>query len=226
MCWLATRELPGGGQHGVLLPLELERLLLEARVSRAELTGFVVGLGPGSFTGLRIGVATLKGLAYGLRLPLAGASSLRAIASEAQRVDPVDALVVLLDARQGEVYAACFTGGRAEPTGVELSLPPAKLAEHLAGELGESRARVRLVGEGAAVYREVLLRDFSASQLDLRWLAPKARFLGDLCWPLPAFSLPALCALEPHYVRPSEAELKFPEGNFRARPQETETKRD
>src|SRR5262249_6970325 len=65
-----------------LLPGALLGLLARAGLTLDDVRGFVVGLGPGSFTGLRIGLATVKGLAYARRLPVSGASSLAALALE------------------------------------------------------------------------------------------------------------------------------------------------
>ena len=69
-----------------VLPGEIEKLLTARGKTLKDVTGFVVGLGPGSFTGLRIGLATIKGLAYALKVPVVGASSLAALALEG----PVD----------------------------------------------------------------------------------------------------------------------------------------
>jgi tRNA threonylcarbamoyladenosine biosynthesis protein TsaB len=87
----------------------------------------------------------------------------------------------------------------------------------LASALGELRGKVQLVGEGVQVYRDVLRRDFDETQLAEGPLSPDARAIGELCLPILPFSAEALFTLEPHYVRPSEAEIKFPEGNFRPR---------
>ena len=81
----------------------------------AEVTEVVVGRGPGSFTGVRIGVATAKGLAQGLGVPLFGVSTLEAIAwrfaASGTATEPAARGVVLGDAMRGEVYPALFTSG-------------------------------------------------------------------------------------------------------------------
>lgn len=89
----------------ILLPL-IESVLAQARVALAEMTGLAVAIGPGSFTGLRIGLSTVKGLAYGWGIPVIGVSTLLA---QAARVEDFDGLIcALLDARKNEVYAALF----------------------------------------------------------------------------------------------------------------------
>ncbi len=87
-----------------------------------------MGLGPGSFTGLRVGLATIKGMAYGRQLSTAGVSSLRALAFQAlSNSPPASSCVAVLDARHGEIYAGIFSSPRAEPNGPELALKPAAL---------------------------------------------------------------------------------------------------
>jgi tRNA threonylcarbamoyladenosine biosynthesis protein TsaB len=213
--WLANHTRRDAGKHTVALPAAIEQILFDAKVSPGQLTSCAVGIGPGSFTGLRVGLATIKGIAYGRQLSTQGVSSLRALAFESLSHSPsvTPSCVAVLDARHGEIYAGVFSGPRAEPSGPEFSLRP----DALAAALGEARGKVQLVGEGVQVYRDVLRRDFDESQLAEGPLSPDARAVGELCLPIAPFSAEALFALEPHYVRPSEAEIKFPEGNFRPR---------
>src|SRR5207237_984200 len=103
---LAEADHPPGTNHSVLLPRALEALLAGQGKALGDLGGLVVGTGPGSFTGLRIGLASAKGLAYALSIPLVVVSSLEAMAHEA---GPGEGLLVpTLDARRGEVYYGRF----------------------------------------------------------------------------------------------------------------------
>src|SRR5512145_577200 len=114
-----------GGGHGARLPQALLDLLAAAGRTLADVDGYAVGLGPGSFTGLRIGLATLKGLAYAQRRPIAGVSSLAAMALAAAPGAPEGSVLVpLLDARKAEVYAGFY---RAVPGGVERLQPEVAL---------------------------------------------------------------------------------------------------
>jgi len=89
----------------IILPL-IEAALRKAAASLRDLSGLAVSIGPGSFTGLRIGLSTVKGLAYGLDIPVVGISTLLA---NAARVNDFDGLICsFLDARKKEVYAALF----------------------------------------------------------------------------------------------------------------------
>ncbi len=133
-----ARPPPGGpaGGHGAKLPGALRDLLVAADLKLPDIEGYAVGLGPGSFTGLRIGLATWKGLAYANRRPIAGASSLAAMAAQAAEQAPAGALLgPLLDARKGEVYAGFYraAGGRVEAARPEAALSPSALADLLGG---------------------------------------------------------------------------------------------
>jgi tRNA threonylcarbamoyladenosine biosynthesis protein TsaB len=208
-----ARPPPGGpaGGHGAKLPGALEHLLVAADLKLPGIEAYAVGLGPGSFTGLRVGLATWKGLAYANRRPIAGASSLEAMAAQAAEHAPEGALLVpLLDARKGEVYAGFYraTAGRLSAAHPEVALPPAALVARLSG-LGAALG----FGEGYQAYRAELsaaLPPLAAgpatpSAFQVAALAA-ARLAGA------AFDQAALSALEPHYVRASEAEVKFPHG--------------
>ncbi|HET9596066.1 MAG TPA: tRNA (adenosine(37)-N6)-threonylcarbamoyltransferase complex dimerization subunit type 1 TsaB, partial [Anaeromyxobacteraceae bacterium] len=146
----ASRAGPQGatGGHGGRLPGALSDLLLAAGLKLPDVEGYAIGLGPGSFTGLRIGLATWKGLAYANRRPIAGASSLAALALAGAGGAPGGALLVpLLDAKKGEVYAGFYraAGAGVAEAAPEAALAPAALVERareLAGE-GPRRDRAR-----------------------------------------------------------------------------------
>lgn len=202
---------PGVG-HGIRLPGALTDLLgaLGRKVSDVE--GFAVGLGPGSFTGLRIGLATWKGLAYANRRPIAGVSSLAAMALDAAAsARGSEALLVpMLDARKGEVYAGFYRVAGDEVTAVlaDEALSPGAVASRLEG-LGAAVA----FGEGYAAHAGVLAA--VVPLLEGAPSTPSGDAVGRLAAPLLAaarFDDQALFALEPRYVRKSEAEVKFPNG--------------
>jgi tRNA threonylcarbamoyladenosine biosynthesis protein TsaB len=150
------------GQHaGRLLGL-VERVLGDAGLDWGDVSRLAVGVGPGGFTGLRIGIATARALAQAGRLGVVGVSSLEALAAGAlAAASALDAassgaaagrpVAAVIDARRGEVFAAVFA-----PDGSPL-LPPAALsptafAERLAG----LPARPLAVGDGAVRFAEEL----------------------------------------------------------------------
>lgn len=102
---------------------ELDMLLKRAGVSKPQLTGVGAGVGPGSYTGLRVGLATAKGLAAALGLPVRGGSTLAAIAAQSLGLGERGAAA--LDARRGNVYAAVFERTDA---GLVMLSEPAKVA--------------------------------------------------------------------------------------------------
>ncbi len=213
----AARSGPQGptGGHGGRLPGALQDLLVAADRKLADIEGYAVGLGPGSFTGLRIGLATWKGLAYANRRPVAGASSLAAMAlAAAAGAEEGVTLVPLLDAKKGEVYAGFYRvapGGWVEPVAPEAALPPAALAGRLS-LLAAEGARPVAFGGGLAAYPEALA---AVPRLATAVAAPPALAVARLAAPAlegSRYDAARLFALEPHYVRPSEAELKFPHG--------------
>lgn len=97
-----------GRQQAELLIPELERLLKKARVSKQNIMLLAVDVGPGSFTGVRIGVATARALAQALRVPLVGVSSLEAMARFVRDEKKEQTIVTCIPALQGEVYYAGF----------------------------------------------------------------------------------------------------------------------
>ncbi len=106
-----------GLKHGEIIQNEIGRFLQENGFSFSDLTGISATIGPGSFTGVRIGLAAAKGYAYGLKIPLAGISTLAAMAqcliSNRSRV------VTVIDAKRNEIYWAVFDCGF--PQAVRLS---------------------------------------------------------------------------------------------------------
>ncbi len=116
------------GHAEALFPL-IERVLGEAGVGYGDLDRLAVTVGPGSFTGLRIGVAAARGLALALKIPATGVTTLEAVAAghRKQLSDGEDAMVVVLDARRGQVYTQSFDGGGG-PLGPAAAMPPADIA--------------------------------------------------------------------------------------------------
>jgi tRNA threonylcarbamoyladenosine biosynthesis protein TsaB len=152
---LTRRHEPGPGERpghvSELLPLALG-LLDEAGIGFAQLDRIAVGIGPGTFTGLRIGVATARALAHAHELPLVGVSTLRSLAAGAH--DHLDAeasaVLAVLDARRGEAFAAAWAGS--EP----LLAPAALTPEALVEAVGALPAGLVAVGDGAVRFRTVL----------------------------------------------------------------------
>ncbi len=134
-----------------LLPMA-QNLLSTAKVALSEIDLFAVANGPGSFTGLRIGVATVKGLAFATGKPCAGISTLRALFLAHGGYPEHAVAVCVMDARVGQVYNAVF-----EPaTGDRLTPDRAIALDDLRAELAAYNRPAYLVGDGAALAYDAL----------------------------------------------------------------------
>ena len=104
---IALREIATEGySHAEKLHVFIEEVLAEAKITYKELSGVAIGSGPGSYTGLRIGVSAAKGLCYALEIPLIAIESLTILASKVGISDGV--IIPMLDARRMEVYCSVF----------------------------------------------------------------------------------------------------------------------
>jgi tRNA threonylcarbamoyladenosine biosynthesis protein TsaB len=165
---LARRHEPGEGERPghaqQLLPLAVA-LLEEAGICWAQLGRLAVGVGPGTFTGLRIGVASARALAQAHGLPLVGVSTLRALAAGAGETErPV---LAVLDARRGEAFAAAWDAGSAGDPSSEPLLAPAALGpQALAEAVRALPAPPLAVGDGALRFRAELERAGAAVPAD------------------------------------------------------------
>ena len=143
-----------------LLPLCAE--VLERAGRRFEQVDcFAVGTGPGTFTGLRIGVATARGLAQASRAPLVGISTLGSLALNAAAAPGVaewDVALAVLDARRHEVFAAAWSRDALNPGSRPILAPAALGPEALAAALSRLDRAPLAVGEGAVAFRQVLER--------------------------------------------------------------------
>jgi tRNA threonylcarbamoyladenosine biosynthesis protein TsaB len=151
----ARDDPPPGGHpgHATKLLGMARELLGEAGLGWGELERLAVGVGPGTFTGLRVGVATARGLAQSLGLELAAVSSLLALAHGALTAgaELPGGVLSVIDARRGEVFMAAYDAGLRE------LLAPRPVAPELLGEaLGEAGAAPpwTAIGDGAIRYRE------------------------------------------------------------------------
>jgi tRNA threonylcarbamoyladenosine biosynthesis protein TsaB len=107
---LICLSLHQGYRHGETLTPWIERLLREGGITPRELNLIIAGIGPGSYTGIRIGLATAKGLAMGVPCPLVGVCSLDARAWGFRNFEGT--VLVSVDAKREQVYAALYRGGR------------------------------------------------------------------------------------------------------------------
>jgi tRNA threonylcarbamoyladenosine biosynthesis protein TsaB len=169
-----TRELrddPSAGAHPGhatrLLALGRE-LLARAGLRWSEIERIAVGIGPGTFTGLRVGIATARGLAQSLEVELVGVSTPRSLAqaalaeggpTDASHGGRADRVLAVIDARRGEAFAGAYELGAdalAEEILPPRALAPADLLELIPGESAGAGVRWLAVGDGAVRFREQL----------------------------------------------------------------------
>ena len=145
---LALAEIKEPGAHAEKLLLLVDELFEKAGLSFGDLDAVAVSQGPGSYTGLRIGVSTAKGIAYALEIPLIGINTLQAMAAS-QQVDPGDYVVAVLDARRKEVYTQTFGDSLQELSPIEAVV----LEEGVFASILE-KGRVYFVGDGVEKVKE------------------------------------------------------------------------
>jgi tRNA threonylcarbamoyladenosine biosynthesis protein TsaB len=143
-------------RHTEALAPACARLLAARGVAPAQLDAVVVDVGPGLFTGLRVGIAFAKGLCVATGCGLYAVSSTETLACAAFEAGITGVVLAVVDARRGEVFAGCYDAGavRPVPHGDVAVLGPAELAERLAKE----GSAVTAVGDGATRYRAELER--------------------------------------------------------------------
>ncbi|MGC9324281.1 MAG: tRNA (adenosine(37)-N6)-threonylcarbamoyltransferase complex dimerization subunit type 1 TsaB [Desulfomonilia bacterium] len=186
------------GHAGELLPI-IDSLFIRSGMKKSEITLIASGIGPGSFTGIRIGIATAKGLSMALGCPLAGISTLDALAFGAlpSRLP----ILPIIDARKGEVYCALYSPEGERLTDY-LNRNPASLKDELTGP-------TLFVGDGLDLYQDFLSQElgdlFIPGPRNL-WI-PRAFVTGLLAQTIPIETLPS--DINPIYVRPSDADLSL-----------------
>lgn len=179
---------------------------------RADFQAIVAGVGPGSFTGLRIGLAAAKGLCMGWDIPLVGISSLEALAKNVPAKQDV-IVVPMIDAARGEVYVNACDLKSHECLLSERALPPDILCDKLL-EMAQGR-QLHLIGDGAVRYQnlftERLGQQLSLGSSDQHVI--HASSMASLALAKLTQGVDELISLAPRYIRPSDAERKYDEKN-------------
>ena len=191
--------------HSERLMSTVDRVFKDTGLRMASIDGFGVSIGPGSFTGLRIGLSTVKGLAFTTGKPVAAVPTLKALAWNTPHARyPV---CPLLDARKKEVYAALYRydGRELVQDLPEMVLPLAELADRVAGE-------VLFSGEGARLFAGDIERLFAgrAHLAPLSATVPSAASVAEIALDMiRAGRHTGPDDLSPMYIRRPEAELAW-----------------
>jgi tRNA threonylcarbamoyladenosine biosynthesis protein TsaB len=194
-------------RHGEVLLPHVAQALERAGLAPGDVDLVAVGIGPGSFTGLRVGVATAKGICLATGAPLVGVSSLRVVA---RGLGAVPWAVPVVDAHKGEVFVAAWPAGDGE-LGEGLApfhAPPEEAARRVRADIGDAVAVV--CGHGLRRHEAAFL---AALGTPVRaappvFDAPRGAFVALEGAEVHAREGPSdLAALEPLYLRPSDAKL-------------------
>ena len=202
---LAAVPLLERGAHARDLLLRIDGLLQKTGLRPSDLHGLAVTVGPGSFTGVRIGLATAKGLAYSLGIGLAGLSTLEGLARAAllaRGAADAPRVCAAIEAGRGEVYAALFRIVDGEPARetADLSYRPADLLRALP-------EKTRVVGDGSGA----LGRAAREARQEIEVIGPCPALAGAVAlWGCRSLRpgtpyLPG--GARPNYVRPSDPEV-------------------
>jgi tRNA threonylcarbamoyladenosine biosynthesis protein TsaB len=154
----AVDDPPAGGRpgHAQRLLSLIDELMQRADAGWGSVERIAVGVGPGTFTGLRIGIASAQALALARALPLVGVSTLRSLALAAHERSPDRATLAVIDARRGEAFAAAWSAGANPLTEPPAVAPCVLTPEQLARLAQGSGAATQAVGDGALKFRELL----------------------------------------------------------------------
>lgn len=191
--------------HSGPLAGRIERLLAETGTDVCAVRALVVSRGPGSFTGLRVGIGFAKGFITGTARKLYAVSTLETVAAG---VFPSKLLIcALLDARKGEVYAALY-----QREGERLVVREGPLASTPETFLEGLREPALFVGDGALAYRNLIEKRFGSSAhiAPRSFSLPRASIMGDLVSSSPGeYLVEDPVTFEPIYIRPPEAVVKW-----------------
>lgn len=218
--------------HAERLPVDIERLLERHDLEPAGVEVFAVAAGPGSFTGLRVGIATIQGLAFGFGRPVVPVSSLDALGQVASGFDgervasPLEKgslAAAVMDGQRKEVFTALFRvsspplpgGVDTAPVSAILEIveeprvgKPAVAFERWRRALGEAAERITAAGDGALVYRDEIHALLGPGVVVRQPLPPLAPLVACLAAERAARGETVRPhAIRPIYIRPTDAEL-------------------
>ena len=182
------------------LPLDLMTILEHSGVALGAVDVFAVATGPGSFTGLRIGISTMQGLAFAAGKPLIGVSGLDALARVGGREAGSRRIATWVDAWRGEVYAALYASGN------EIEAPVVAKPEEILEKLADQPTL--FIGDGARTYQELIQRRMGSSgalaEITTPLLSGTIAIVAGEVAARGAYSPPH--AIRPLYVRRTDAE--------------------
>ena len=205
---LAESVLPPGREHLENIALMINEVTTRARVGLKDIDGFGVAIGPGSFSGIRIGLATVKGMALALKKTIAGIPSLEILAWQA--LNEGESGVSLIDARRREIYVGTYRKSAGNMT--QLDSPRLVSQENLTALIEELPEAPVLCGDSAAGPAMQAVASVARKIV----VTPSAAACGILAWRrLSEGKREDLHSIAPLYIRRSDAEEKRSAGQGR-----------
>ena len=191
---LAIRELNSANySHAEKLHIFIEEVMQEASVQMQDLEAVAVSKGPGSYTGLRIGVSAAKGLCYALGIPLISVATLKSMASQIQ-IKENEVLIPVLDARRMEVYSAVFDAELSE-----IRETKAEIIEESSFQEYINAKQVHFLGSGAEKIKELFPDDTITYHCEIVPSAKEMAFISSNKYQLNDFE--DLAYFEPYYLK-------------------------
>jgi len=203
---LASFHAARGRRHTETLAPAIDFIREQAQVSLSQVHVVAVGIGPGLFTGLRVGIATAKAIAMALRVPMVGLSGLDLLAYQVRQSPRL--IVPVIDAKRGEVFTAAY---RHVQGGVQRMSDYDVMAPHdLASDLLARGDDCLLVGDGALRYAELFEDNDRIEVGTVAYAYPSAAALVELAQPRAVreeFVQPS--EIEPMYLRKADADINW-----------------
>ncbi|OQY13047.1 MAG: tRNA (adenosine(37)-N6)-threonylcarbamoyltransferase complex dimerization subunit type 1 TsaB [Desulfobacteraceae bacterium 4572_19] len=218
---IAEITIVNGQTHSKHLLGMIKYVLEIGNVKLEELDGFAVNKGPGSFTGLRIGLSTIQGLSVALGKPVVGVSGLDVLASEVAWIN-IDTVCAMLDAGRGEVYSVVYhyknallqikeDEKAASPSDIIAPIKTSFEKQDKTQSQAYNENQVLFVGSGSVVYKELIQEEMNTRVL----FAPensniiKAQVIASLAQPMFKSKEAGNFLFVPSYIRRSDAEINY-----------------
>ena len=209
---VASAELSSDRRHAESLTPMIDFVLAQAQVTPGDLDAIAVDIGPGLFTGMRVGIAAAQSMAWALDLPVVPLCGLDVIASMASPMvsESEQPIAVSLDARRGEVYWALYRTERRGGEPVRVFEPAVASPDDMAIHLADRAENITCVGSGFARYAEMFEAAPWAHLVSGQYLAPSATELVSIAvHKVARDEVVASDAVEPMYLRMPDAEIHW-----------------
>lgn len=190
-------------RHSNLLAVTIKRVLDALSLKPKDINYFACGIGPGSFTGIRIGMATIEGLAFSLNKPIVGVSTLDILAQGAPYTN--DAIVPIIDAKRGLIYCSIY---KAKNGAIKRIAPYMLLSER--GLFSKIKHNAVLLGDAVNLYKEkIALNIKGAAVLDREYWYPAGRNIVRLALErIKEKKIGSAFTVKPIYLYPKECQVR------------------